>query len=81
MVPLVPEKLPDLAQVDVWIGAGNQDPLIPPSETWRLVELLRNTRARVTPSFANAGHGLTDSDVETARLWLAELANGVRSRV
>jgi phospholipase/carboxylesterase len=81
MVPLVPEKLPDLAQVDVWIGAGNQDPLIPPSETWRLVELLRNTRARVTPSFANAGHGLTDSDVETARLWLTELANGVRSRV
>ncbi len=78
MVPLVPEKLPDLAQVDVWIGAGNQDPLIPPSETRRLVELLRNTRARVTPSFANAGHGLTDTDVETARLWLAELANGVR---
>jgi len=74
----VPERLPDLAQVDVWIGAGNLDAIIPPSETQRLVELLRNARARVTPSFADAGHGLTNTDVEAARLWLAELVNGLR---
>jgi phospholipase/carboxylesterase len=78
MVPFVPERLPDLAQVDVWIGAGNLDAIIPPSETQRLVELLRNARARVTPSFADAGHGLTNTDVEAARLWLAELVNGLR---
>src|SRR5882724_8003976 len=29
MVPLVPEKLPDLSLLRVWIGAGNQDPIIP----------------------------------------------------
>jgi phospholipase/carboxylesterase len=74
MVPLVPEKMPDLSSVRVWIGAGNQDPIIPTSEAQRLLELLRSARAQVTIRFANAGHGLTSADVETARLWLAELA-------
>jgi predicted esterase len=73
MVPLVPEKLPDLSSVRVWIGAGNEDPIIPASETQRLVGLLRNARAEVTIRFVNAGHGLTNAEVETARLWLAEL--------
>jgi predicted esterase len=78
MVPLVPEELPDLSDVDVWIGAGNQDPIIPVSETWRLIGLLQKAKARVTPSFVNAGHRLTDGEVEGARGWLAELADGAR---
>ena len=73
MVPLVPEKLPDLSSAHLWIGAGNQDPIIPISETQRLVELLRSARAEVTIRFVNAGHGLTDGEIEIARLWLAEL--------
>ena len=73
MVPLVPEKLPDLSSARLWIGAGNQDPIIPISETQRLVELLRRARADVTIRFVNAGHGLTDGEIEIARLWLAEL--------
>ncbi len=35
MVPLVPENLPDLSPVRVWVGAGNQDPIIPTSENQR----------------------------------------------
>ncbi|PYJ38385.1 MAG: phospholipase [Verrucomicrobia bacterium] len=73
MVPLVPEKVPDLSSVRVWIGAGNQDPVIPTSETQRLVELLRSARAEVTIHFVNAGHGLTSAEVETASQWLSEL--------
>jgi len=73
MVPLVPEKLPDLSSARLWIGAGNQDPIIPISETQRLVELLRRARAEVTIRFVNAGHSLTNAEVETASLWLAEL--------
>ncbi len=41
MIPLVPDSTPDLSSVHVWIGAGNQDAIIPTSETQRLVELLR----------------------------------------
>jgi len=74
MVPLVPEKLPDLSLLRVWIGAGNQDPIIPTSETQRLDELLRNARADVTIRFFTAGHNLTNHEIEIAREWLMSSA-------
>jgi predicted esterase len=73
MVPLIPERLPDLSSVRVWIGAGNQDPIIPPLEAQRLVELLRRAGADVTIRFFNADHGLTSSEIETAGQWLKDL--------
>jgi predicted esterase len=73
MVPLNPEALPDLSSVRVWIGAGDQDPIVPASEPKRLVELLRRAGADVTIRFAKAGHGLTNDDLEAARHWLGEL--------
>ena len=72
MVPLVPDNLPDLSSVRVWIGAGDQDPIIPASEAQGLAELLRRAGADVTIRFANATHGLTNADVKTARHWLEE---------
>src|SRR5213596_3116299 len=56
MLPLEPQKPLELANVRVWIGAGNYDPIIPTSETQRLVELLRHAGADVTVRFLNAGH-------------------------
>jgi phospholipase/carboxylesterase len=73
MVPLVPDNIPDLSSVHVWIGAGDQDPIVPASETQRLVELLRGAGADLTIHFASASHGLTHADVEAARTWLEEL--------
>jgi phospholipase/carboxylesterase len=73
MVPLVPENLPNLSSVRVWIGAGDQDPIIPVSESQRLAELLRRAGADVTIRFANATHGLTDADVKTAQHWLEQV--------
>lgn len=80
MVPLVPENLPDLSSAQVWIGAGIQDPIIPSSETQRLVELLRAGGADVTIRFFDAGHGLTNSDVETAGQWLRKLKHSAARR-
>ena len=73
MVPLIPDKLPNLSSVRVWIGAGDQDPIVPASETKHLAELLRRAGADVTIRFATAGHGLTNDDLEAARHWLGEL--------
>jgi len=73
MVPLHPEKEPNLSSVRVWIGAGDQDPIVPPSDTERLAEVLRRAGADVTIHFAKAGHGLTDNDLEAARHWIGEL--------
>ena len=77
MVPLIPDILPDLSSVRVWIGAGDQDPIVPASETKRLADLLRHAGAEVTIRFAKAGHGLTNEDVITARDWARE--NGMES--
>ena len=73
MVPLIPETLPDLSSVRVWISAGDQDPIIPASEAKRLAELLRSAGADVTIRFAKAAHGLTSDEVTTARDWLEKL--------
>ena len=73
MVPLIPDKLPNLSSVRVWIGAGDQDPIVPASETKHLAELLRNAGADVTIRFVKAAHGLTNDDLEAARHWLGEL--------
>jgi phospholipase/carboxylesterase len=73
MVPLIPDKLPDLSSVRVWIGAGDQDPIIPTSESQRLAELLRHAGADVTIRFFNAGHGLTNIEIDTAGQWLKDL--------
>jgi predicted esterase len=60
MVPLVPDKLPDLSSMRVWIGAGDQDPIVPASETQRLATLLRRAGADVTIRFANANANFAD---------------------
>ncbi len=73
MVPLVPDNMPDLSSRRVWIGAGDQDPIIPRSEAQRLVELFGEAGADVTIHFASASHGLTNADVEVARIWLENL--------
>ena len=73
MVPLVPEKMPDLSAVHIWMGAGDQDPIIPPSEVQGLVELFRQASAEVTIRFFHAGHGLINSEVEAAKQWLGQL--------
>jgi phospholipase/carboxylesterase len=70
MVPLLPDKLPNLSSVRVWIGAGDQDPIVPLPETKRLAELLRRAGADVTIRFAKAGHGITNDDLEAASHWL-----------
>ena len=78
MVPLIPDKLPDLSSVRVWIGAGDQDPIVATSETKHLAEILRRATAGVTIHFAEAGHGLTNDDLKAARDWLRSSTIGLQ---
>jgi predicted esterase len=73
MVPLIPDRQPNLPSIRVWIGAGEHDPIIPTSETNALAELLRNDGADVTIRYFQTGHQLTRDDVDAARDWLALL--------
>jgi predicted esterase len=73
MVPLVPETLPKLSGKHVLINGGELDPIMPPSETKKLVELLRSAGADITIRFLHAGHQLTSQDIDMAREWLSQL--------
>ncbi len=70
MIPLIPEELPDLRGVDVWIAGGKQDTLIPRSSTEQLAEMLSDAGADVTAHFFDAGHDLTNTELVLAKRWL-----------
>src|SRR5262249_7162147 len=48
MVPLEPERLPNLTGVAVFVAAGRSDPIVPPENTRRLQSLLTEAGAAVT---------------------------------
>jgi predicted esterase len=72
MVPLTPDKRPNLLAKSIFIGAGSFDLIVPASETKQLAELLRAAGANVTVRFLQSGHELTPGDVDLAREWLAK---------
>jgi len=73
MVPLVPEQLPDLRGVPVFMGAGRFDPMIPPQQTERLAQLLQQAGADVALHWEPASHALNRAEVQAATTWLRTL--------
>ncbi len=73
MVPFEPETTPDLAGMPVFIAAGRRDQMIPPDNTERLAETLREAGADVDLRWRDIGHGLTYEEVMEAKGWLAEI--------
>ena len=71
MVPLEPEELPDLAGTEVLLASGIHDPIATPAQTRSLTRLLESAGATVTQYTAEAGHQLSQGDIEAARRWLA----------
>jgi predicted esterase len=71
MVPLVPDPLPALAGVPVQINAGTADPIVTPTQSEALAELLRRAGAAVTIDWIRGGHGLAPQDLEVGARFLA----------
>ncbi|MFD1412678.1 alpha/beta hydrolase [Oceanobacillus jeddahense] len=72
--PMVPRKgidLPDLTGTDVFIAAGNNDPMCSPEEAEELQRLLTNAGATVDIHWESNGHQLTMSEVKAAASWYA----------
>jgi phospholipase/carboxylesterase len=70
MVPLVPEKLPDLEGIPVLLASSRYDPIIPADEALEFAAMLRNAGADVNLSWDDGGHRLTSETIEVARRWL-----------
>ncbi len=69
MVPFEPKEPPVLRGTEVFISAGQNDPLVPRALTERLAELLRIAGAGVTVHWEPGGHELVTGEVDAARGW------------
>lgn len=73
MVPLRKIELPDLSDKKVFIGAGVNDPISPKEETEELAKALKNAGAEVEIYWHQAGHSLTQDEVQQAAAWYKAL--------
>jgi len=71
MVPFEPEETPDLSGIPVFLAAGRRDRMIPPQNTERLAEILREAGADLDLRWRNADHPLTYEEVAEAKEWLS----------
>ncbi|MGG1698216.1 alpha/beta hydrolase [Bacillus zhangzhouensis] len=70
--PMVPRRgvsLPSLAGKQVFIAAGENDPMCRPEESQELEQLLQEVGASVTLHWEHRGHQLTREEVDAAALW------------
>jgi phospholipase/carboxylesterase len=77
MVPFIPDKLPDLANIPVLISAGRMDPIVPVSQTEELEALLQESGADITTHWHNGGHAITHEDLRLAMAWLRKKTAGM----
>ncbi|WP_040225751.1 alpha/beta hydrolase [Bhargavaea cecembensis] len=76
MVPRRGVRIPDLAGKPIFIGAGTNDPICPPSESEELRMLLEQAGAEVELHWEDRGHQLTTGEVEAAASWYSDLGIG-----
>ncbi|WP_026825364.1 MULTISPECIES: alpha/beta hydrolase [Exiguobacterium] len=72
--PMVSDRsltLPDLTGRNVFISAGERDPICPKAETEELTTTLRSAGADVELFYHSGGHELRMEEVEAARTWIA----------
>jgi len=72
MVPLQPERPPDLNGVAVFVAAGRQDPIVPPENTQQLLLMFKQAGADVAEHWYDGGHELSPSTVQAAHQWLSK---------
>lgn len=69
MVPLRNIDKKSLKGKPIFIGAGKNDPICKPEETKELEEMLKERGADVLVHWENNGHRLTQSEVDSAKIW------------
>lgn len=71
MVPLRPQRLPDLAGVPVLMTAGRSDPIVPNQQTKELAEMLENAGANLKLHWGTGGHQIDVEELDEVSRWLA----------
>ena len=75
MVPFIPEKVPNLMGKNIFIGAGEYDPIVSPEQAKMLFRLFKDAGANVILHWQkNSGHELGYDDISAAKDWLSDLS-------
>ena len=74
MVPLTPEKSPDLTGSQIFLASGLSDPILPIRNARKLATMFREAGADLTFQEIQAGHQFTSGEIDSARVWLASPA-------
>jgi predicted esterase len=74
MISLMPEKIPNLTTKNIFMAAGDQDPIVPREQTEMLFRLFKNAEANVVLHWQkNSGHQLVYDEISTAKEWLSKV--------
>jgi phospholipase/carboxylesterase len=74
MVPFIPEKVPNLTGKNIFIGAGQYDPIVPLKQTETLFGFFEKAGANVVLHFEeNSGHELGYDEISAAKDWLSNI--------
>jgi phospholipase/carboxylesterase len=74
MVPFMPEKVPNLSGKNIFIGAGQYDPIVPREQTETLFGLFKKAGANTVLHFQEkSGHELGYDEISAARDWLSKI--------
>src|ERR671925_1141947 len=75
MVPFMPEKVPDLTTKNIFMAAGEYDPIVPRKQTEMLFRLFEKAGAKVVLHWQkNSGHELGYDEISLAKEWLASVS-------
>ena len=78
MVPFIPEKVPNLSGKNIFIGAGQYDPIVPREQTKTLFGFFEKAGANVVLHFQeNSGHELGYDEISAAKDWLSNLSKNL----
>jgi predicted esterase len=72
MMPLMPEKAPDLSRCQILVCAGDHDSMIDPAKTSELISFFEGVHAKVSVHHHPGGHELGRDDFEAAQKWLSQ---------
>ena len=68
MVPFIPEKIPNLTTKNIFIGAGEHDPIVPKERTEMLYRMYKKAGAKVLLHWEeNSGHELGYDEISAAK--------------
>ena len=73
MIPLVPDKIPDISGKRVFISGGRFDSFIPQNKTVELKQILEKAGAEVKMNWEESTHALVREEIVKAKTWLRSL--------